>query len=228
MENENITGSGESPFEFLENSDAQEHFADLNIGLLRGRHIQNDNYYLFQLLVDYTQELENYYKQIYGLKLVEDIKDESRYFYLDFFEEGKGKVSNSQRHKVLTEMQTILGIMLLNMYYDRYFETPKEIRLNDIKKEVLDGENRTSYKRLLFNEVRENYTSTEWKRVITSIKTTLRDFEQLGWVERLPLEEGEEVHFLIKETIHRFQKLYQKEILGFEQFVESYLFQKKA
>jgi len=196
--------------------------------LLQGGHIQNDKYYLFQLLVDYPRQLENYYKQIYGLDLVEGVKDESRYFYLDFLEESKGKIGNVKRRKELSEAQTIMGIMLLNMYYDRYFETPKEIRFEDIKKEVMDGENKIAYKRLLFNEVRDNYSPPEWKRVITSIKSTLRDFEQLGWVERLPMEEDEEVHFIIKETVHRFQQLYQKEITEFDQFVESYLLQKQA
>ena len=40
MENENTTGSIEPPFKFMENSDVKEKFADLNIELLRGRHIQ--------------------------------------------------------------------------------------------------------------------------------------------------------------------------------------------
>lgn len=226
MENEDFTEEVRTPFSFLSESLAQEHFADLNIELLRGKHVQSDQYYLFQLLTQFLKELKYYYLNLYGLELAEGIAGERRFYYLDFPEEGRGKLNNNSRSKELTVAQTIYGLMLLNMFYDRYFEHPKEIRFEDIEYEVMQGENSALYKKLLFGEDRETYTTPEWTNPIKSIKNVIRDFEKLGWVQRLSNKDGEEIHFIIKQPILRFQELYEKEIEEFEAFVESYKQQK--
>ena len=111
------------------------------------------------------------------------------------------------------------------MYYDKYFDDVKEVTFLDIKKEITEGENSQSYKKLWFEEIREEYSPTEWKRVITNIKNTVRDFDKLGWVESMTPDEGEEIRIRLKEPIYRFQKLYEKEISNFDEFIENYLLQ---
>ncbi|GET35188.1 hypothetical protein PbJCM13498_40510 [Prolixibacter bellariivorans] len=226
MENEDFKEGVRTPFSFLSETLAQEHFADLNIELLRGRHVQSDQYYLFQLLTQFYGDLKHYYRILYGLELVVGVAAERRFYYLDFPEEGRGRLDKISRSKELTVIQTMYGLMLLNMFYDRYFEYPKEIRFEDIEYEVIQGENSALYKKLLFGEDRETYSNPEWTNPIKSIKSVIRDFEKLGWVQRLLNEDGEEIHFIIKEPILRFQKLYEKEIEKFEEFVESYKQQK--
>lgn len=226
MENENLSGSIEHSFKFLENKDVKEKFADLNIELLGGKHIQRDsNYYIYQLVKKYFTELKYYYLSLYGLELERDFKDEVTFYYLDFSEESRGVLSSTKRHKELTKPQTVIGIMLLNMYYDRYFENVKEITLQDIKKEIKESENSTLYKKLFFNDVRDDYSPKEWKRLKIKIKSVVRDFGKLGWIESLAKEDGEEIHFKLKESIYRFQKLYEKEIINFQEFTENYLLQ---
>ena len=44
-------------FSFLNEELVQSHFADLNIELLRGAHIQSDQYYLFRLLKEKENEI---------------------------------------------------------------------------------------------------------------------------------------------------------------------------
>jgi len=226
MENEDFTEGVRTSFSFLSESLAQDHFADLNIELLRGKHVTNDQYYLFQLLTQFQKDLRHYYQSLYGLELVEGIAGERRFYYLDFPEEGRGRLNTNSRSRDLTVIQTVYGLMLLDMFYDRYFENPKEIRFKDIEYEVMQGENSTLYKKLLFGEVRESYSNPEWANPIKSIKSVIRDFEKLGWVKKQSNGDGEEIHFIIKAPILRFQKLYEKEIESFEEFVESYKQQK--
>ena len=229
MEHENHAESKARTFEFLEYSDVQAHFAELNIELLRGGHILSDKYYAFQLLRNYYAELCHYYQSLYGLELVEESQGDVTYFYLDFPAESKGKLGDPSKYRDLPEPQTVFGITLLNMYYDRYFDHPKEITMSDIKREFLESENSVLYRKLWFNEVRDDYSKKEWMPVIKSINATVRYFKQLGWVEtqQTEKEEEEEIKFVIKESILRFQKMYEKEIAEFEAFVQSYLVQKQ-
>lgn len=221
MENEYIQPK-ESPFAFLEEKDTQDHFANLNIELLRGAHIQKDNYYLFQLLSNHEPDLHSFYKTFYGLNLVSDKYDNEVFFYLDLYEESKGKLYPSSRHRELSEGEVVIAIMLLNMYYDRYFEHSKEIQWSDIRKEILEGENSALYKKLIFNDVRDEYSDPEWEGAKKNFKRTLRDLSVLGWIKRLSNEDSEDIHFSIKESIHRFAKLYATEINSFDEFVTKY------
>ena len=68
----------------------------------------------------YAFKGENFYSNLYRLNLVVDISDSSRYYYLDFTENGKGKLSDANRNKELTELQTLIGLTLLDMYYQKY------------------------------------------------------------------------------------------------------------
>lgn len=227
MENENHIGTVDNSYNYLQKDEFQRHFADLNIELLRGGHIQDDNYYLFDLLRKFPNELNHYYKSFYNLELAKETKDNTTFYYLDFIGESKGRLSPTSRNKELSENQTIVGIMLLSMYYDRYFEKPKNIVFEDIKKEITDGEHSTLYKILLFKEKRESYSESEWGRVVKMLKSTIRDFEKMGWVKRLNSENPEGIAFTIKESIYRFQKLYENEIANFETFVNEYRKQKE-
>jgi len=226
MENEDFSEGLINPFGFLEAEEVQKHFADLNIELLRGRHIQKDDYYLFQLSGTYYSELRYFYKALYRLDFVRDRMDNEFYFYLQPTEEGKGEISDQSRHKELSEENTVVGIMLLAMYYDRYFTSPKEIFWEDIRKEILESDNSSLYRKILFNDLRNDYSDPEWENVKKVFRRALREFDALGWVARQSAEEGEKIHFTIKESIHRLAKLYQNEIINFEQFSESYFHKK--
>ncbi|MBV8802906.1 MAG: hypothetical protein JO131_08110 [Gammaproteobacteria bacterium] len=209
-------------FSFLEKEEVQEYFADLNIALLRGRHIQKNDYHLFHLLNAYQKEFANYYKLLYNLLLEKDRMDNEIYYYLDFPIDGRGKLADYSRHKELTEKQIVIGLMLLNMYYDRFFENPKEINWIDIKKEITEGESSSLYKKLLFNHIRDDYSDQEWSRVTKLLRQVLKKFETLGWIQELKLTEVDELRFTLRESIHRLAKLYKYEIENFDEFIKEY------
>lgn len=217
MEHEN-TSQG-NPYSFLSNATVQKYFADLNIELLQGKHIMENDYYSFQLLREYYEpELKQYYRELYNLNLEKNTIDNSTYFYLDFPTDSKGKLNNSNRYRELSEQQVIIGIILLNMYYDRYFKYPKELFWEDIKTEIEQSESKDLYKVLFFAEIRDFYTDKEWERVQDLFRRAINSFTQLGWLKKLS-KGKEDIHFELKESIHRFTELYKYEIEDFPQFV---------
>jgi hypothetical protein len=222
MENENSNEELINPFGFLEVEEVQKHFADLCIELLRGRHVQKNDYYLFQLVSSYYKELQYYFKTLYRLSLVRDRMDNEFYFYLDIPPDGKSEISEQTRHKELSDENTFVGIMLLSMYYDRYFSNPKEIYWDDIQKEIMESDNSDLYKSALFNDIRKDYTDPEWDNVKKMFRKALREFDGLGWVSRQLSEDVDKIHFVIKESIHRLAKLYSEEIVNFKSFSEAY------
>ena len=54
-----------------------------------------------------------------------------------------------------------------------------------------------------------------------NIKNVIQDFEQLGWVDQLTQKGENDFSFVIKESIHRFQMMYEYEISNFEEFVNN-------
>lgn len=215
MENINSKQAG---YPFLDEERVKNYFSDLNIKLLSGRHIQTEEYQLFTLLSDYFDELEAYYANLYRLRLVREIFDNATYFYLDFFDGGHGQLSDPSRYKILTEWQTVVGLMLLDLYYARYFDDPKEIRWSEIKQEIETGDKKERLQLLFFGTLRSGFTPTEWGDVEKKWRTTIASFHELGWVNKLS-GQNDPIRFEIKPAIHRLASLYTKELEGFDEFI---------
>jgi len=225
MENKNTFGTElESPFSFLDVEEVKEHFAQLNLTLLEGRHIEPSDYNHYKLLRDYWEELGYYYQNLYQLKLTVRKTSNGEYCYLDFYESGLGKLSDPSKRKDLTDVQTVYGLMLVKMSLDREFDIDKTFKWEQIKQEILEGEHSASYKRILFNKDadRKHFTEKELAPVMKQLMKVLKKFEQMGWVEDVKYEEGEKLEFTLRESISRLTLLYQKEIESFETFSENY------
>ncbi|SEM26983.1 hypothetical protein SAMN05216436_10354 [bacterium A37T11] len=214
MENENYEISD---YSFLSEESVEKHFADINILLLSGKHIDHKYYAEYTVLESHEAQWRNFYSSLYRLNLVADISDRSRYYYLDFTENGKGKLSDASRNKELTELQTLIGLTLLDMYYQKYFDEEKIIHWNDIKTQILESDHQEAYKRILFNDIRDSYDAKEWSTVENKFGKTIDRFDKLGWVEKQS-GRNEELGFEIRPAIHRLTKLYQEELHNFELF----------
>lgn len=214
MENENYEISD---YAFLSEESVEKHFADINIMLLSGKHIDHRYYAEYTVLESYESQWVNFYSNLYGLNLIADISDRSRYYYLDFTENGKGKLGNTRRNKELTELQTLIGLTLLDMYYQKYFDEEKIIHWNDIKTQILESDHQEAYKRILFNDIRESYDEKKWNDVYGKFSKTIESFDKLGWIEKQS-GRNEELVFEIRPAIHRLAKLYQEELQNFELF----------
>lgn len=214
MENEN---EKVPDFRFLADEDVSKNFADLNIKLLSGRHIQIVEYAAFSILEDYYNDFRYYYQQLYGMDLVRRVFDQSTYYYLNFFDAGRGKLSDPSRYRAITEIQTVTALMLLDMYFTRYFDPEKKITWAIIREEIQSGDHRTALQRLLFPEIRVAYTEPEWQSAERRFKIAVSKFDALGWVSQLSGAQ-EELCFLINPSIHRIAELYEAELQDLEAF----------
>lgn len=213
---------GNDYIDILKQTDIQKHFADINIELLRGKHIQNNEHYHHRILSKYFEELKKYYQVFYNLVLDKKTFEGITYFYLHFAEDSKGILSANHRHRDLTAFETIIAITLLQMYYDKYFENVKEVTFLDIKSRIKESEFSNLYKSVFFkNGARDNFTPSEWGNVMKNIKNVIQDFEQLGWVDKFSQKGENDFSFVIKEAIHRFQLMYEYEISNFKEFVNN-------
>lgn len=209
-------------FAFLNHREVHAHFADLNIALLAGRHIQTGEGYHFTLVNNYSDEFRFFYRSLYGLELKQARTEQIDYYYLDFPEEGKGRLNNTNRFREMTTWEILFALMLLNMYYDRFFEQTKIISWALVRTEIEESELSPLYKKAFFNDsTRENFTDPEWKSLLDNFKRVLRNLDRWGWVKILPQDETDgELTFLIRESIDRFGKIYQYEISDFDNFIE--------
>lgn len=208
-------------YSFLSESKVEKHFAALNTLLLSGKHIDQSLYNLFTLLEEYYDPyLKHYYENLYKLNLVFDGIETQRYYYLDFFDSGKGKVSDTNRHRELTALQTLIGLMLCDMYHQKYFDIRKTVKWKDIEAVILESDLQNQYQKVLFGKIRtsKSYDDTEWSDVKKNISRTIESFDRLGWVEKIP---DEDIAFEIKPAINRLTKLYQQELENFTEFVNS-------
>ena len=204
-------------YSFLENDKVRQHFANINIELLRGRHIQREDFYQFQVLDDYEDDFRHFFLELYQLNLIKRTMDGETYFYLDFFEDTKGKLSSVERHRELTPTQMIIGIVLLRMYYDKYFEVKKTISWENIEHEILEGEYAIHYQRIFFGEARGQFTDPEWDELKRKIKKVVMSFDKLGWL-KVDSENNQELLFDLKPAIHRLAELFKSEIENFDEF----------
>jgi hypothetical protein len=214
MENENEKAPG---FHFLAEEAVSKYFADLNIKLLSGRHIQIAEYTVFSLLEDYYEDFRNFYQQLYNMVLVRRVFDQSTYYYLNFFDAGRGKLSDPSRYRAITEIQTVTALMLLDMYFTRYFDPEKKITWTIIREGIQSGDHRTALQRLLFPELRAAYSEPEWQSAERRFKIAVSKFDALGWVSQISGAQ-EELCFLINPSIHRIAEIYEAELLDLEAF----------
>ncbi len=208
-------------YEFLFDERVEKHFADINIMLLSGKHIDEKYYVAFSLLEDKPEQWTQFYKNLYNLNLVADRFDGHTYFYLDFFDTAKGKFTDNSRHRELTETQTLIGLMLLDIYYKRFFDEHKTVRWVELRNIILEGEQQDAYKRILFNEVRTSntYDAREWGNVHRKINAVIDQFDKIGWVEEQASTSEEVPDFEIKPAINRLVKMYEHELQDFDAFV---------
>ena len=141
-----------------------------------------------------------------------------KFYYLDFTDDGKGKLGRENRSKELEDDKVIFAILLLNIFKDKFFEH-KEIEWSELEQIFKESEHKDLWQKLLFGKVKLNYTPVEEQNVKDKVRGILRDFEKLGWVE---IKNIDEVKFEIMPSIERIAKLY-RDVIGNIDSLEEYI-----
>jgi len=204
-------------FDFLNNPQVQRHFSELNIDLLRGRHIMPSSPSIFALLDQFEKEFAYYYRVLYGLVLQRRSYDSVSFFYLEFPEAGRGNLSNPALYAEMDGKITVVACILANLYYSNYFSYDKKFQWEEIQYELEHGEHREAYQQLFFNDVRPVFTDNEWDSVRKQFGTVINFFHRIGLVEKEDSEEH--IHFTILPTIHHFIEVYKNEIEQIDDFL---------
>ncbi|MEZ5013609.1 MAG: chromosome partition protein MukE [Chitinophagales bacterium] len=208
-------------YPFLNSEQATKYFADADIALKQGRHIQDfgTDIRLFSFIDEfYEKGLEDYYKQFFGMNLVSDKSDNGKFYYLDFPDDGKGKFGKENRSKELEDEKVIFAILFLNLYKERFFEQ-KEFTWQELEQIFKEGEHKELWQNILFSKVKQNYTPREEQDVKDKVRRILSDFEKLGWVV---FKNQEDIHFDVLPSIERISRLYGDVIDDLES-IEEYL-----
>lgn len=206
-------------FAFLNEPQVQKHFAELNIELLRGKHIMASSAAFFALLDGYESEFAGFYRNLYGLNLERRSHDGTSYFYLDFPVSGKGKLTNPAYYAEMDGKTTVVACILANLYLSNFFSYDKKVEWDEIRYEIEHGEHHEAYQQLFFGEGRAEQTDNEWKNVQKMFGTVINFFDRIGLVEK---EDSDEViQFTILAPVHHFIELYDNEITDIDKFLES-------
>lgn len=207
MENEN------SAFGFLELESSAKHFADTDFALRQGRHIQHSgsDAKLWDYISDHYSDLASYYLHLFGVRLRKETNDREVYYFLDFPEEGRGKFTR-ERSRELDAKHVIFGILLLNIYKEKFFEE-KEMTWNDLEQIINESEHRELWQKLIYGEARKNYTPNEKEEGRRKVERILIDFDRMGWINWI---DQEKMHFVIEPSIDRIARLYANEINNVE------------
>ncbi|MFH1004326.1 MAG: hypothetical protein V1781_02355 [Bacteroidota bacterium] len=206
------------PYEFLKSERAKKYFADMDFALRQGQHIQNfgNNMKVWDFINDYYDKgLTKYYEELFGVYLRKDQNERDIYFYLEFPEDSKGKFGY-ERTYTLEDRHVIFAILLLNIYKDKFFEA-KEVHCEDLEYYIEESENKELWQKLLYGEVKHNYTPNEKDEVKRKIERIINSFERLGWIRWM---NQDKLHFEIMPSIDRVAKLYTSEINNVELITE--------
>ncbi len=215
MENAN------SNFPFLNTEQAKKYFADADIALKQGKHIQDygSDIRIFSFVDEYFDKgLEDFYKEFFGMNLVRDNSDNGRFYYLDFPEDGKGKLRKENRSKDLEDEKVIFAILFLNLYKEKFFEQ-KEFLWQDLEQIFKESEHKELWQAILYGKIKQNYTPKEELDVKDRVRRILYDFEKLGWIV---FKNQDEIYFEILPSIERISTLY-KDVINNIESIEEFL-----
>ena len=103
------------------------------------------------------------------------------------------------------------------MFKDKFFEH-KEIEWTELDQIFKESEHKELWQKLLFGRVKPSYTINEEQGVKDKVKSILKDFEKLGWVE---IKNVDELKFEIMPSIERISRLY-RDVIGKVDSIQDY------
>lgn len=186
-------------------------FAKADHYLRSGVHIQNykSQSRVFQFIEDNYPFLNSFYEKIYRAKLSYYQSINGKFYYLDYFDEVKSKLSKES----LKQKHTLFAIFLYMLHrIEKRFSTILS------KQELIDALNnnhkiKPHIHRLFLGAEKEDTAPTQ-NTLYRWVNESLRELEKLGWVQTL--EEDNE-QFEILPSLERIGLIYADAINNIEE-----------
>jgi chromosome condensin MukBEF MukE localization factor len=186
-------------------------FAKADHYLRSGVHIQNYKFQIkvFQFIEDNYPFLYAFYERMYKAKLTYYQSINGKFFYLEFFDELKSKLSKES----LKQKHTLFAIFLYMLHrIEKRFSTTLS------KQELIDALNnnhkiKPHLHRLFLGGEKEDTAPTQ-NTLYRWVSESLKELEKLGWVEIL--EEDNE-QFEILPSLERIGLIYADAINNIEE-----------
>lgn len=169
-----------------------DRFANADQQLRSGVHIQDykSQTRIFQFIEDNYSELYSFYEKMYQAKLAYYQSINGKFYYLDYFDEIRSKLSKES----LKNKQTLFAIFLYTLHrIEKRFSTTLS------KQELLEVLNnhpkiKPHIHRLFLGEIKEE-TATTQTTLYKWVNDSVRELEKLGWVQTLE-EDSEQFELL--------------------------------
>lgn len=156
-----------------------DRFADTDTLLRSGVHIQEHHSQVkyFRFIEDNIDGLQAFYKSLYNVNLTFSQSHLGKFYYIDYFEEQRGKL----KRRSLDNNSTLFAIFLYSFH-----KTEKRFSTTIAKKEMMEALNSD---RKVRGHIQRLFIGSESQETITTnrtiekwIKTSLNDLEKLGWI----------------------------------------------
>lgn len=191
--------------------DDMDAFAKADHYLRSGVHIQNykSQTRFFQFIEDNESLLSSFYEKIYWAKLSCHSSVSGKFYYLDYFDEAKSKLSKES----LKQKHTLFAIFLYMLHrIEKRFSTILS------KQELIDSLNndhkiKSHIHRLFLGAEKEDTAPTQ-NTLYRWVNESLRELEKLGWIQTL--EEDKE-QFEILPSLERIGLIYADAINNIEE-----------
>lgn len=169
---------------FLEDPDAQEHFAYMDYLFKNGAHIQytKEQEWLWRFIGKHYESMKRYYMDFFDLSLEESGEALEKYYYLEFLPGNRRGVPLENRDFLPNEY-VIIGFLLYKIIFiDGYVELDSLTRLQQLIRQ--DNEDiKPGIYRALAKAKKINTTQLDDDKVDEIILKAMREFSKIGWIE---------------------------------------------
>ncbi|TCJ16579.1 hypothetical protein EPD60_07505 [Flaviaesturariibacter flavus] len=171
-------------FDFLFDLEARDLFGKLDYLLKDGVHIQNRDgqFNFFQFIQKHIGSLKHYYATFFQVKLDSGGSGNDIYYFLSFFESGRGKIDADHRYFLRSEF-VVIGILLYKIVYiDKNFELSSVKKLQETIRHDYE-ELKLGIYRLLAKTKNGIISHKGDSRIDSLVLDCLEEFSKIGWVD---------------------------------------------
>lgn len=214
MENYDTENIG---YTFLGNHHSQLVFSRLDYALKDGVHIQRQGSdpELYAYLEKYTDKLQPYYRDLFGVRLEKRGEDDYQYYYLDYHSAEQSNIPENHKRRIKNE-HIIIGLILYKIIY---FDGNLELNsVSDLKKKIsLDYEEyENGLLKLIAKSSEKAKLQADDMEIDSVVDSALNQFVRLGWIER------SNDHFELLASFQRLLYVYEDVIRNIDQIISRY------